>query len=956
MDLEVVAKLNDLLMGLTETGKQQFGRVCNLSEYVEHAVIRHADIVRNLAESGDLERSYGTGDLVNRLRNAHGTSIELTAFDAALRQTRRREMIRIIFRDFSRLSDLNETTRDLSDLADVCISVCLERHYQVNCEKYGVPKSPGGVSQKMTVIALGKLGAWELNLSSDIDLIFMYDLQGTAHLGSKAMSNTEFFLRTSRQLIASLHNSTDEGFVFRVDMRLRPYGESGALILHRAAMEKYFLEQGRDWERYAFIKARAVAGDISLGEDFLDWLKPFVYRKHLDYGAIESLREMKRLINRQVEIKDLQQDLKLGPGGIREVEFIAQAHQLIFGGNHPGLQDRRLRKVLQIISEENYLPQENVASLDAAYVFFRNSEHAIQGENDRQTQKLPESEKSKSRLAEVMGFSNWSDYLQKLEGHRAAVRTNFATLMSSNQTEIENLVEGNLFWLSVWGEPESPQSIDYLNKSGFTAADNTAQRLSQFAVRVDELQEIARDRVNKLMPVLLSLAARQQDPDTTMERLLSVIEAILRRSTYLAFLLENAYALKRTVDLCAMSSWVATQLRDFPILLYELTGRNANNISFGKNDFAAELNTMMMVLEDHDLEAQMDTLRQFKKAAVLRVAVFELLDLLPVMKASDALTVIAELVLQKSYDLAWQQLVARYGLPMDKEDVSQSGQFAIVAYGKLGGIELAYGSDLDLVFLVEGDIHSSTNGKKSINNNVFFSRLAQRIIHILTSMTRFGVLYDVDMRLRPSGNKGPMITTAKSFERYLKQDAWAWEHQALVRARYVAGDAALGASFEKIRSRVLALQRDNDSLKADVCSMREKMRRHLSSDPVINDEDVKEGAGVLLSGFDLKHDIGAIVDIEFMVQYAVLAWAHQFSRLTRWTDKMRLLDELRELGLYKTDEVELLQNAYLAYRSAVHYQWLGGEMASYDQLQEYRQGVVSIWNNYMKLETSTTTK
>lgn len=953
MDLEVAEKLNNLLPGLSESGIRQFNRVCELSDYVEQNVLRHPDIIRGLAESGDLERSYETGDLEAGVQQSLDPFIEPRAFDSGLRQIRRREMIRIIFRDFSRLADLTETTRDLSDLADVCIATCLDRHYLANCEKYGVPTSADGAAQQMSVIALGKLGARELNLSSDIDLIFMYDLQGAASSGPRQTSNQEFFLRTSRQLIASLHTSTEEGFVFRVDMRLRPYGESSALILHRAAMEKYFLEQGRDWERYAFIKARAVAGDISLGEDFLGWLRPFVYRKHLDYGAIESLREMKRLINRQVEIKNLQQDLKLGPGGIREVEFIAQAHQLIFGGNHPALQERRLRQVLHMISEGNYLPQEDVASLDAAYVFFRNSEHAIQGENDKQTQKLPESEKSRSRLAQVMGFSDWSAYLEKLEKHRSAVRNSFATLMSSNQAEIENLVEGNLFWLNVWAEPEAPRSIKYLRNSGFSEAQITAKRLSEFRIRVDELQDIARGRANKLMPVLLSLVARQQDPGLTMERLLPVAEAILRRSTYLAFLLENAYALKRTVDLCAMSPWVATQLRDFPILLYELTGRKANDISFEKHDFASELNTMMMVLEEHDLEAQMDTLRQFKRAAVLRVAVFELLDLLPVMRASDALTVIAELVLQKSFDLAWQQLEARYGLPLGSDEVPQSGQFAIIAYGKLGGIELAYGSDLDLVFLVEGDIHGTTNGDKRINNNVFFSRLAQRIIHILTSMTRFGVLYEVDMRLRPSGNKGPMITTLSAFERYLNTDAWTWEHQALVRARYVAGDASPGESFADIRSRVLALKRDDDLLKSDVISMREKMRAHLASESTISDDDGEQGSGVLLSGFDLKHDVGAIVDIEFMVQYAVLAWAHQFFKLTRWTDKMRLLDELRELDLFKTDEVELLQSAYLAYRSAVHYQWLGGEMASYSQLNEYRQGVVSIWNKTMNVESST---
>lgn len=956
MEPEVTKRVNSLLAGLAKDSQKQFTRVCELSDYVEHSVIRYPDIIHHLVSSGDLDRSYESGSLDSSVRNSLDSDLDPLAFDARLRWIRRREMVRIIYRDFSRSANLTETTGDLSDLADVCIAVCLERHYRLNCARLGIPRSSDGVSQQMSVIALGKLGARELNLSSDVDLIFMYDQQGIARSESRETSNQEFFLRTSRQIIASLHRVTEEGFVFRVDMRLRPYGGSSALIMHRAAMEKYFVEQGRDWERYAFIKARVVAGDISLGEDFLEWLKPFVFRKHLDYGAIESLREMKRLINRQVEIKEQQQDLKLGPGGIREVEFIAQAHQLIFGGNNPRLQERRLRKVLQMIAEENYLPQERVDALEAAYVFFRNSEHAIQGENDTQTQKLPASEKSRGRLTEVMGYPDWDAYLRELDEHRSVVSSSFEMLMNSNKAEMEILVEGNLFWLSVWGEPQAPESIDYLDKAGFLTPEITAKRLSTFATRVDQLQEIAQQRVNTLMPMLLGLVAGQQDPHTTMERLLPVIEGVLRRSTYLAYLLENADALKRTVDLCAMSPWVAAQLRDFPVLLYELSDRSANEVSFEKDILRSELNSMMMVLDDHDLESQMDTLRQFKKAAVLRVAVFELLDMLPVMKASDALTVIAELVLQQTFQLAWQQLVYRHGQPLSDGELSQATQFAMIAYGKLGGIELAYGSDLDLVFLVEGDIHGATNGAKSINNNVFFSRLAKRIIHILTSMTRFGVLYEVDMRLRPSGKKGPMITSVSAFERYLNQDAWTWEHQALVRARFVAGDQGLGERFTQIRASILALRRDKEKLKQDVFNMREKMRVHLTSRSAIDDDEVRDGSTLFLSEFDLKHDIGAIVDIEFMVQYAVLAWAHEFAVLARWTDKMRLLDELQTLGLYQSDEVELLQDAYLAYRSAVHYQWLGGQMNSYHQLQDYRQGVVSIWNKYMQIETPATRK
>jgi [glutamine synthetase] adenylyltransferase / [glutamine synthetase]-adenylyl-L-tyrosine phosphorylase len=945
MDAELKDRVKILFPDLAEDICQQFIRVCSLSDYVRQSALQHSDIVGELIGSGDLLRQYENETLSVKVKQSLKQPIQVSEFDSKLRRIRRREMVRIIFRDFSRISDLVETTRDLSDLAESSIDTALNYHYQNNCSKLGVPTSHEGVAQKMCVLALGKLGAKELNLSSDIDLIFLYDKPGFAVSESgREISNQEFFLRTSRQLIASLDNRTEEGFVFRVDMRLRPYGESSALILHWAAMEKYFLEQGREWERYAFIKARAVGGDLELGSEFLSWLKPFVYRKHLDYGAIESLREMKRLIDRQVEIKEIKEDLKLGVGGIREIEFITQANQLIFGGRHAELQERSLLKSLETVGRLGYLPVESVELMADAYVFLRNSEHGIQGEADRQTQKLPESELSRSRLAEVMGYPDWQAYMDSLNHHREIVRDCFSTLMSANQTETEYLVEGDLIWNNVWGEPSSTQAIKLLGRTEFKEPERVSQLLSEISNKVAELQDIGQERINKLMPYLLKLIEAQRSPDTTLERLLPIVESILRRSTYLAYLLENADALKRMVDLCAMSPWVAMQLKEYPILLYELSGRQSDDVSFDKEVLVSQLDNMMKVLEDHDLEAQMDTLRQFKRAAVLRVAVFELLDLLPVMKASDALTIIAEIVLQRAYELAWNQLILKHGSPRGGDE-SEVARFAIVAYGKLGGIELAYGSDLDLVFLIDGDMRGNTDGEKVINNNVFFLRLAQRLIHIVTSMTRFGVLYEVDMRLRPSGNKGPMVSTMTAFERYQREEAWTWEHQALVRSRFVAGDEALGIRFTDLRRQLLSLKRDNDKLKGDVVEMREKMRESLSSKT--SEEDLRGNHASALLSFDLKHDLGAIVDIEFMVQYAVLAGAHGYESLTRWTDKMRLLDELGEISLFSPEEVELLQRAYLAYRSVVHYQWLGGEMTSFSQLQEFRQAVVTLWHKHM---------
>lgn len=949
---EVERDIDSLLPTLAGARKTAVVRVASLSDYFRKNIVKDPHLVSGLFDSGDMEAAYGDDTYRERL-----ATLTLDVLDAGLRRTRVREMCRIIYRDLMRIADLEEITRDLSNLADASIETALALHYAHNAEIWGIPTGEAsGAAQQMAVLALGKLGAQELNLSSDIDLVFLYDERGQVR-GKREMSNQEFFVRTSRAIISSLDAVRDGGFVFRVDMRLRPYGDSGALILNRAAMEKYFVEQGRDWERYAFIKARACAGNIALGEGFLAWLTPFVFRKHLDYGAIESLREMKRLINYEVGLKELYDDLKLGHGGIREIEFIAQAHQIVWGGARPEFRMRKLLQALSALGEEGMLPNADAERLQAAYRFLRNSEHALQAEYDQQTQRLPQGELSEQRLACAMGYDSYRDYREALDVHRQVVMDCFSTFISYNQAEKEELLEGNLYWVKIWRQPTADHAIQFLAESGFAPADVIAARLAEFESHLasSEVQEIGTARIDQLMPVVLSLAAREETPGKALERLLRIIDSIARRSTYVAFLLENLDALKRTVQLCAMSPWVSEQLEKFPILLYDLTDRVTEETVFERSKLEGELRQLFSNIDPADLETQMDSLRQFKNSAMLKVAVFELLDLLPVMKASDALTDIAEIILQRAFELAWNYLMDRHGEPCNLQHETEDRSFAMVAYGKLGGIELGYGSDLDLVFLHDADIHGSTDGDKSVSNVVFYSRLAQRLIHILTSYTRFGVLYEVDLRLRPAGNKGPLVTTMSAYERYLTKDAWTWEHQALVRARYVAGDAELGARFGRIRLAQLSRRRDREALLADVVSMREKMRRHLEqgeSRQHQREQEEEISDQVLLSGFDLKHGAGAIVDIEFMVQYAVLALSCEHPILARWTDKMRILDELKPLGFFERDEVIVLQDAYLSYRSAVHYQWLGGEVSSFERLNRFRADVVAIWNRCMSAPAS----
>ena len=845
----------------------------------------------------------------------------------ALRALRRREMIRIIFRDLTRRAHLFDTTTELSHLAEFCVQTALDACYESAVARYGQPLSPDGTPEKMIVLGMGKLGAGELNLSSDVDLIFLYTHQGTLKQegdSHQAISFQEFFIRLARQLISHLDDAGSIDHVFRVDMRLRPYGDSGPLVLHRGAMEKYYLEQGRDWERYAFIKARAIAGDLEGGNDFLGWLQPFIYRRHLDYGAVQALREMKGLIARQIELKEMSHDLKLGPGGIREVEFIAQAHQLIWGGRHPALQTPELFRVLDSLVAEKFLPEAEVLSLKDAYVFLRNSEHVIQAEFDRQTHLLPADELSQTRLAQAMGYESYVLYLDALERHRSNVSLSFDQLVSNRESSHRQKIEEE--WIHGWRSPSN-------------------DHVKELKTEVDKLQlaDSVVACLDELMPRLLKLIGESTDPETAVNRMLPVVKSILRRSTYLVFLSENQDALSKAVYLVTLSPWIADQLESYPILLYELTDRALREVAVAKLELEGVLRELMRIVDAGDLESQMDTLRQFKLSATVKIAAMELLDRLSIMQASDGLTALAEVILETSVDIAWSYLENRHGRPTDESGNPMHSRLAVVAYGKAGGLELAYGSDLDMVFLCPSYIQGNTDGRSVINNNVFYVRFGQRVIHILTSFTRFGILYSADLRLRPQGNKGPLVATIGAFERYQETEAWTWEHQALIRARFVAGDTEVGAKFDVIRRKLLSRERDLDKLLQDVCLMRQRMRDQLATPSAGRPEDGSE----ILGKFDLKHDAGAIVDIEFMVQYAVLAWAPRHDGLVRWTDVMRLLDELESAGVMPESEVEALQRAYLAFRAAVHHGWLGLE-TDFERLQGYRQEVHRIWLRRME--------
>jgi len=878
------------------------------SEFARDLCQREPELFDQLQHSGDLFRNYQygeqLGELVKRLKRVK----DATALMHELRVYRQREMLRIAFRDLSGWNNLQTTTTELSWLAEASIESALALLSQWQKKELGVPTNDNGVEQSLIVIGMGKLGAHELNYSSDIDLIFTYPEEGLTKGKRLKMENSEYFIRLSRELIRVLNTATEDGFVFRVDMRLRPFGESGPLAISADAFEDYYQAHGREWERYAMIKASIVAGDRNQGEAILGSLKPFVYRRYIDFSVFESLRDMKQLIERQVAIKGMQKNIKLGAGGIREIEFIGQVFQLVHGGRREGLRQRPILIILDELVDLELLPEYVKDELEAAYVLLRDCEHRLQMWRDQQTHDLPEDEKSQQRLAFSLGYQDWDLLCSELESVRTQVDGHFQRVFAAPQAELVAEAEHEETLQSLWqADMPNEQAEDLLSTAGFDDANEILRRLTSlkesFTYRA--LSEQGRSRLDALMPLLLGASAALTGADTALVRVLNLLEQIARRTAYISLLVENPMALSQLVRLCAASPWISEHLANHPILLDELIDPRSLYALPDRQQRQAELDARMQGVDEDDLEQQMDVLRQFQQASMLGVAAADVNAEMPLMQVSDHLTEIAEIVLAHALTLAWHHLVKKHGRPSSIIDGQPCDPgFAILGYGKLGGIELGYGSDLDMVFLHAGQDDSVTDGKHPIDSNVFFSRLAQRITHILNTPTTAGILYEVDLRLRPSGASGMLVSSIAAFRDYQHNDAWIWEHQALVRARVVAGDAHLAEEFVQLRDEILSQPREAGELQQQVREMHAKMSQQLGSKK--SDE------------FDLKQDAGGIVEIEFMVQYAVLQWAEKYPQLLEWTDNLRLLQKLVEVGLLDAEVGQAISDAYRAYRAEVH--------------------------------------
>ena len=946
-------------LGASSEEAHQLARMWVASDYLAQVAVNQADDFLRWLQQCSFRTSLSFTDMAAELAQRLSSVEDDKAFDRQLRQFRRDMMMRILWRDFCDLAPLMETTLDMSNLAEVVIQAAMVYHHQQLQQRFGVPTGKhSGKPQPLVVLGMGKLGGYELNVSSDIDLIFSYPETGETQGGSKSISNQEYFIKLGQKIINSLDNTTVDGFVFRVDMRLRPYGQSGALVLHFDAMEDYYQTQGREWERYAMIKARVVSGEVmdgaaAAGEALMNMLRPFTYRRYLDFSAIDSMRDMKTLINREVQRKGISSDVKLGAGGIREVEFIVQVFQMIRGGRDPRLHERQVLKLLPMLEAEGCLPEGAADELAQAYVFLRDTEHAIQGYQDKQTQSLPVDELDFQRLAWVMGFDDSETFSKLLNSHRDKVNRHFQGVIADPENgEEDQSAEHQRFeplWLKQSGPDHQLDDFDQevqrlsadLEAEGFVEPQAMAEQLVKLASTraIKAMQPEGRARLDALMPRLLLVLFERQAGAETLSRVLVLIEAVARRTAYLLLLVENPNALRQLVRLCGGSSWIADQLARHPALLDELLDQRSLYHPPNKDELRDELRQQVLRVGWDDLEGQMETLRYFRMAHGLRVAASEVTDVLPLMKVSDYLTWLAEVILEHVMTLARQQMQARHGKPQADEGQPEP-EFIVVGYGKLGGIELGHGSDLDLVFIHNGNSKGFSDGDKPLDNQTYFIRLGQKMIHILNTQTVSGQLYEVDMRLRPSGNSGLLVSSLSAFEKYQREEAWTWEHQALSRSRVVAGGEQLAADFEALRRDLLCQPRDESQLKTDVINMRDKMRDHLGT---------KGSEAKKAEQFHLKQDAGGIVDIEFLVQYLVLAESHRNPDLCRWSDNIRILESLQRSGHMRAEDAEQLTEAYKVYRSAGHrltLQRLPGKVGG-DEFSAERDTVRRIWQAYM---------
>ncbi|MBB5207594.1 bifunctional [glutamate--ammonia ligase]-adenylyl-L-tyrosine phosphorylase/[glutamate--ammonia-ligase] adenylyltransferase [Chiayiivirga flava] len=845
-----------------------------------------------LASDYALDRLCRTPELLDALDRAPAVPV-LRADDEPqwpmlLRRYRHAESLRFVWRDVNGLDSVEQTLARTSALADTCTAVALDAAHGALAARHGIARDAAGAAQSLVVFGLGKQGGAELNFSSDIDLVFAYPDGGSSD-GARPLDNGAYFQRVGQRLIQLLGDIDADGFAYRVDMRLRPFGQVGRLALSFAAMEQYFQREGRDWERYAWIKARPIAGDTVQGERLLEALRPFVYRRYLDYGAFEGLREMKAMIEADVARRELEGHLKLGRGGIREIEFIVQLQQLIRGGREPALRQRGLLPALAALRARGYVPEHNADVLVAAYRFLRRLENRVQMLREEQTHAVPDAAEDRARLAFGLGYPHWDALQDELDQHRHGVAREFERVFEARTGPRAGGEALAAYWRDIKRSDAAP-----LAEAGFADANALHAQLLEFA-RLPLLRSLSartRARLDRVLPALLGAAARSRAPGIAAGRALALVQAVLRRSSYLALLDEQPGALARLVEVMSASAWMAERVCAHPLLLDDLLDVRADATPPTRAEVGAALQAVLAAAATDDIETRLVALNEFRQSFAFRIARATLIDRQSAQESARQLAFLAEAVIGAVLPAAVEDLARQHGrLP--------GGGLAAIAYGSFGGKELGFGSDLDLVFLYDaGDAERESDGARPLDAARYHARVVQKTIALLQMPTPAGRLYDADLRLRPDGAKGLLVSTLSSFAEYQRERAWTWEQQALVRARCVAGDAQVADAFARIREDTLRRARDPAQVRADVAKMRQRMR----------DELDRSGS----AGFDLKQGSGGLVDVEFLLQAGVLMHAASHRALCETTRTPELIAALAGIGWIAAEDAAALQRAHAA--------------------------------------------
>lgn len=863
-----------------------------------------------------------------------------------LRLLRREVLLTVLSRDATGAADYFEVVRTMTDLAEEAVSRMVRVQAKALSERFGVPCSESGVPQDLLVVGMGKLGGEELNVSSDIDLIFVYDEQGrcrptpTCPNPRRELSNAEFFERLAKKVIPALSDIEGAGFVFRVDMRLRPNGDSGPIVISNDMLEEYLYVQGREWERFAWLKGRVVNEAVFTDQEtfeqqcknLYDVVRPFVFRRYVDFNAISALSNLHKLIRSETQRreagKELGIDVKLGRGGIREIEFIAQTFQVIRAGREPQLRVKGTLQALQRLEKFGVMKSEQVAQLSDSYIFLRNLEHAIQYIDDQQTHRLPACAEQQKQVAALVGLEP-EVMLERLMNIREYVSQVFDSIFQVNQeqTEDDDWPQG---W-SVGYEQAHEALAQELSRLGYLQPEQCAERILQLmgSKFLAAQTEAARSRMAQLVKRICSLCVKLANDDqgvsaeVILTRFLTLLEVIAGRSTYVSLLIQYPKVCEKVATVLKTSAWAADYLTAHPIVLDELVDERVSELdNFSPVDWSAWQDDLWEKLREaeSDQEAQMNLLRDAHHAAVFKLLMADLEGRFTVERLADQLSALADAVLEMVITLAWQTIASRH---------CEVPKFAVVAYGKLGGKELSYASDLDLIYLYDDP---SPEASKN------YTRLVRRMMSWLSVQTSSGILFDVDLRLRPNGENGLVVSSLEMFKRYQRNEdgtgAWPWEHQALTRARFCAGDREIGAAFEKEREDILRLARDKEKVFKDVSEMRDRML---------------QGHPNPTSLFDVKHDRGGMVDVEFAVQAMVLAYSHEHPELVNNFGNILLLEMAARAGLIDEQLAQKCVAIYRDYRFIQrkhHLEFGSGPVrVNRDEQRENIESVLELWKS-----------